>query len=51
MTISRLSVAYGSFRKYKGFSRTAKVGNFTSITASGDYADFQKITSLLDELR
>eukprot|EP00794_Sanderia_malayensis_P006519 gene6519-7263_t len=42
--------SYGSLARFPGISRIAKINDNTIIGASGDYADFQHLTKILDSM-
>ncbi|KDD77122.1 proteasome subunit protein [Helicosporidium sp. ATCC 50920] len=50
MMASDMLASYGSTKRYKSFSRMARVNDFTVLGASGELSDFQYITRLLEEL-
>ena len=41
--------SYGSLARFKNLSRIMKINDSTVLGAGGDYADFQHLTSVLDQ--
>lgn len=42
--------SYGSLARFPGVSRISKINDITVVGASGDYADFQYLTEVLDTM-
>lgn len=42
--------SYGSLARFRGISRLLKVNDTTMLGASGDYADFQYLKQIIDQM-
>lgn len=42
--------SYGSLARFRNISRIMKVNNSTMLGASGDYADFQHVKQVIDQM-
>lgn len=42
--------SYGSLARFRGISRLLRVNDSTVLGASGDYADFQYLTQVINQM-
>lgn len=50
MVAADMMGSYGSLARFRGISRLLKVNDSTMLGASGDYADFQYLKQVIDQM-